>query len=194
MYDGRVDIFSKMGEFIHQLGEGQMYWSYGITIHGDSVYVSCLSDYTIIKLSLTEMFYARRIGGDGSNNGQFKYLHQLTTDPIGRVIIADTNNNRICIHDPDLNHLYNITHQSIHQPWVVEVSRDRLYILCPYNNPCMHVLTLEGDLIHYLITFRNGMDVLHPHFFYIMEIIVLTNSPILAGDLITTYQCSQGWI
>ena len=86
----------------------------------------------------------------------------LTTDPIGRVFIADTDNNRICIHDPDLNHLRNIT---MSQPSDVKVSRDRLYVLCPDNNPCLLVLTLEGDKLHSLITCGEGMDVLHPGFF-----------------------------
>ena len=31
------------------------------------------------------------------------------------------------------------------EPLDVKVSRDRLYVLCADNNPCMHVLTLEGN-------------------------------------------------
>ena len=50
-------------------------------------------------------------------------------------------------------------------PHDVKVSRDRLYVLCPRNNPCMLVLTLEGDKLHSLITRGEGMDVLYPLFF-----------------------------
>ena len=110
------------------------------------------------------MWRVRRIGGRGSDNGQFKDPRQLTTDPIGRVFIADTNNHRICIHDPDLNHLRNITHESMSRPYDVKVSRDCLYVLC-LDNPCMLVLTLEGDKLHSLITSGVGMDVLSPLFF-----------------------------
>ena len=148
----RVEIFSETGEFFHQLGVGQLSEPWGIAIHGDSVYVSCLGDHTVSKFSLTELCLVRRIGGQGSNNGQFDSPQQLTTDPIGCVFIADTYNHRICIHDPDLNHLRNITHPSMSQPWDVKVSRDRLYILCPNTNPCLLVLTLEGDKLHSLIT------------------------------------------
>ena len=159
----RVEIFSETGEFISHLSVRPLS-PYGIAIHGDSVYVSYWSDDTVIKFSLTEMCLVRRIGGYGSNNGQFSYPGQLTTDPIGRVFIADTSNNRICIHDPDLNHLRNITHQSMSGPSDVKVSRDLLYVLCS-DNPCMHVLTLEGDKIHSLITCGEGTDVLRPLFF-----------------------------
>ena len=86
---GRVEIFSETGEFLHQLGVEQMSEPYGIAIHGDSVYVSCLGNNTVSKFSLTEMCRVRRIGGKGSNNGQFKYPLQLTTDTIGRVFIPD---------------------------------------------------------------------------------------------------------
>ena len=95
---------------------------------------------------------------------EFDYPHQLTTDPIGRVFIADYGNNRICIHDPDLNHFRNITHESMSGPWDVKVSRDCLYVLSS-TNPCMLVLTLEGDKLHSLITRGEGMDMLRPLFF-----------------------------
>ena len=161
----RVEIFSETGEFLYQLGVGQLSYPYGIAIHGDSFHVSCWEDDTVSKFSLTELCRVRRIGGEGLNNGQFHGPRQLTTDPIGCVFIADCRNNRICIHDPDLNHLRNITHQCIYQPYDVKVSRDRLYVLCPFSNPCLHVLTLEGGKLHSLITCVEGMDVLCPLYF-----------------------------
>ncbi|KAI6646794.1 hypothetical protein LOD99_9193 [Oopsacas minuta] len=163
--NNRVEIFSDTGEYLNQLGVGQLYTPYGITIHRENVYVSCWGDHTINQLTLTDMSIVRKIGGKGSNNGQFNQPFQLTTDPIGHVFIADTDNNRISIHDTDLNHLRNITHQSMSGPVDVKVSRDRVYVLCLYNNPCMHVLTLEGDKLHSLITKGQGMDVLCAVFF-----------------------------
>ena len=118
----RIEIFSETGEFISQLGVGQLSYPFGLAIHGDSLYVS-YRDHTVSQFSLIEMCYVRRIGGMGSNNGQFNYLQQLTTDLTGRVFIADRNNDRICIHDPDLNHLRNITHPSMSAPQDVKVSR-----------------------------------------------------------------------
>ena len=161
----RVEIFSETGEFISQLGVGQLSDPSGIAIHGDSLYVSCWGDHTVSQFSLIEMCHVRRIGGEGSNNGQFNLPRQLTTDLTGRVFVADCDNDRICIHDPDLNHLRNITHPSLSELSDVKVSRDCLYVLCPNNNPCMLVLTLEGDTLHSLITCGEGMDVLYPLFF-----------------------------
>ena len=162
----RVEVFSETGEYICQLGIGQLTEPWGIAIHGDNFYVSCW-DHTVSKFCLTEMRLVRKIGGMVSDNGQFYYPRQLTTDPIGRIFIADTHNNRICIHDTNLNHLYNIKCQSLYQPFDVKISRDCIYILCllVYNSACMHVLTLEGDKLHSLITLGRGIDVLRTHFF-----------------------------
>ena len=161
----RVEIFSETGEYISQLGSGQLEHPWDIVIHGDSVYISCQDVHTVSKFSLTEMCRVGWIGGRGSNNGQFMYPRQLTTDPIGRVFIADHFNGRICIHDPDLNHLQNISHRSMSRPYDVKVSHDRLYVLCPSTNPCIHVLTLEGEKLHSLISCGKEMDVLRPFFF-----------------------------
>ena len=91
---------------------------------------------------------------------------QLTTDSTGRVFIADTYNYRICIHDPNLNHLYNITLESMSQPTDVKISRDHLYVLCLIINPCILVLALEGDKLHSLIT-RGEMS--YPRFFFCLD-------------------------
>ena len=112
----RIEIFSETGEFISQLGVGQLSEPSGLAIHGNSIYVSCGCDYTASQFTLIEMCRVRRIGGKGSNNGQFNHPRQLTTDLIGRAFIPDTHNDRICIHDPDLNHLRNITHKAKMKP------------------------------------------------------------------------------
>ena len=169
-FNHRVEIFSETGEFLYQLGVGQLSRPFGIAIHGDSVYVSCWDD-TVSKFSMNAMCLVRRIRGRGSNNEHFNRPRQLTTDPIGRVFIADYGNNRICIHDPDLNHLRNITNKSMSLPWDIKVSRDCMYVLCPDDNPCMHVLTLEGDMLHSLITRGEGMDVKSPYFFLLDPLI-----------------------
>ena len=111
------------------------------------------------------MCCVRKIGGKGSDKGQFDSPRQLTTDPIGRVFIADYGNDRICIHDPNLNHLHNITHESKFRPTDVKVSGNRLYVLCHYINTFMVVLILEGDKLHSLITRGEGIDLIRPFCF-----------------------------
>ena len=111
------------------------------------------------------MCRVRRIVKGSKKGKHYKGLGQLTTDPIGLLFITDMYNHRICIHNPDLNHLRNIKHESMCLPFDVKVSRDHLYVLCTGDNTCIHVLTLEGEKLHSLITRGKGMDVLEPNFF-----------------------------
>ena len=111
------------------------------------------------------MCLIRRIGGRGLNNGQFNHPSQITTDPNGDLFITDCRNNRICIHDADLNHICNITHESMSLPAGIKISRDCLYVLCQRNSPCMHVLTLEGHILRSFINRKQGMYDLCPFFF-----------------------------
>ena len=159
----RIEIFSETGEYLNQLGE--LYCPWGIAIHENSLFVSSFLRHTISKYSLTDFSLVKQIGGEGSNNGEFKYPRQLTTDPNGHVYIADCHNHRICVLDTDLHHMRNITHQSISEPYDLKLSRDRIYVLCPSKNPCMLVLSIEGDMLHSLISNGQGMDVLNPLFF-----------------------------
>ena len=55
------------------------------------------------------------------------------------------------MHDPDLNHLRNITYESMSEPSDVKVSHNRL--------------TLEGDKLHSLITRGEGMNLICPFCF-----------------------------
>ena len=106
---------------------------------------------------MTEMCLIRRIRGRGLNNGQFNHPSQITTDPNGDLFITDCDNNRICIFDPCLIHLRKIRHKSMPSPCDVKASRDCLYLLCRCNNPCMHVLTLEGDILRSLKRTRRAL-------------------------------------
>ena len=159
-----VEAFTETGEFLYQLGVRQLSKPYGIAIQGDNVYVSC-SDHTVSKFSLINMSLVRKIGSMGSNNGQFNYPRQLTTHPIGLVFITDFCNHRICMHDTNLNHLCNITHQSMSYPSDVKLYCDHLYILCRDDNPCMLVITLNGEKLYSFTTYGEGMHILRPTFF-----------------------------
>ena len=160
----RIEIFSDTGEYLNQLG-GELHNPWGIAIHENSLFVSGYMSHTISKYSLTDFSLVKHIGREGSNNGEFNNPTQLTTDPNGHVYIADTYNHRICVLDIDLHHVRNITHQLISKPYDLKLSHDRIYVLCPYKNPCMLVLSIEGDMLHSLISSGQGMDVLYPLFF-----------------------------
>ena len=76
------------------------------------------------------MILVRKIEGYGSNDSQLYHPNLFTTDPIGRVFTAVIGNGIICIYDTNLNHIRNIMHKSMSRSSDVEISRDRMYVLC----------------------------------------------------------------
>ena len=93
-FNHRVEIFSETGEFLYQLGVGQLSLPWGIATHGDSLYVSCWRDDTVSKFSLTEMCRVREIGGNGSNNGELHLTcYGVAVTPNRRLICVSQNEN-----------------------------------------------------------------------------------------------------
>ena len=166
-FNSKIKIFSETGDYLEQLpvdGNEELNSPFGIAIHGDNVYVSCW-DHSISKLSLTEKVLVRKRGEYGQGDGQFDYPNQLAISPKGKIFIADSDNNRICIYDTNLCYQRSISHESISRPFDVKISGDKLCVLCPYVNPCMHVLTQEGVKLRSLISLGRGNDVFGPLFF-----------------------------
>ena len=97
-FNYRVEIFSETGEYLYQLGVGQLSMPYGIVIHGDSVYVSCWGDHTVSKFSLSEMCHVKRIGGGDRTKQQsrrFRYSIRLCLYQLGVTVVM---NQRYVIH------------------------------------------------------------------------------------------------
>ena len=160
-----VEIFSETGEHLNLLGKGQLHRPWGLTIHENSLFISCIGSHTITEFSLIDFSLVKKIGKWGSKKGEFKGPTQLTTDPNDHLFIIDSRNYRICVFDTNLSHIRNITHQLIPAPSDIKVSHDRLYVLCQQTNPCMQVLSLEGDMLDSIIKNGEGKDVLFPSFF-----------------------------
>ena len=164
--DSGIRVFSEVGEFIYQLDVGELFCPLGIAIHRDSVYVCC-GDHTVSKLSLIDLRLVRKIGCSHSDDEQFFSPTHVTTDFIGRVFIADYDMCRICVHDANLNRIRIIKPEStMTQPFDVKVHCGRLYVLYPDENPCMHVLTLDGDKLQPLITCGSEIGLLNPTSFF----------------------------
>ena len=159
--DFGIRVFSEAGEFLYQLDVEGLFCPLGITIHKDIIYVCC-GDHTVSKISLIDMSLVRKIGYSGSDDEQFFSPTGITTDPIGRVFIADHDLWRICIHDSNLNRLRIITPKPLSQPLDLKVHNDCLYVLFLDTNPCIQVLTLDGDKLQSLITCGRGNGLINP--------------------------------
>ena len=82
----RVEIFSETGEYICQLGVGQLLIPCGISIHGDNVYVS-RSNHTVSRFSLTDMSLVKKTVGDQTTDN----LNDLVNSQLIQLVVSIHN-------------------------------------------------------------------------------------------------------
>ena len=66
----------------------------GIIILDNVIYVVCQGD-NMIKMYSTDKTFIREFGGKGNGNGQFSRPYSICTDRQGRLLVADSGNNRV---------------------------------------------------------------------------------------------------
>ena len=99
--DHRIQQWSSTGKHLRTVGEGgtrplQFQSPVGIAVHPQTgkVYVADCYNHRIHVLKYG-LDYSISFGRKGSNNGEFSYPHDISTDREGNVYVADRNNHRI---------------------------------------------------------------------------------------------------
>ena len=162
----RVSIFSECGEYLNCYTHEHLRALWGIAIDGNNVYVTDWEVHAVFHLKIeADLRLVGRLGGRGSNIGQFISPRQLCISTNGDVYIADTYNDRIQILDFSLHPIREVTHPSMHRPYDVTLTTEEMYILSYEDSSCIQVFNHSGHMIRSLITCGEGMQVVRPYFF-----------------------------
>jgi Tol biopolymer transport system component len=93
-----------------------------------------LADSTVAAVSITVKpnipppFYLTEFGEPGSGDGQFNVPFGVVVDSLGRILVADNNNNRIQVFDSNLNYL--ISWYGFNNPRALEIdSAGSVYVI-----------------------------------------------------------------
>jgi len=90
-------------------------------------------------------------GEKGAGPGQFQTPHSITLDAEGKVYVADRENARIQIFDPDGHFIAQWKSAELGRPWGVQIGPDNLLYVAdggdwePEGKPSSHVLKLDLD-------------------------------------------------
>jgi len=76
--------------------EGKFNYPHGIALFEDKIYIADTHNHRI-QIFSTRGHLMKSIGSCGSIKGKFNYPNSVAVDSQGRVIVADTFNNRIQI-------------------------------------------------------------------------------------------------
>jgi len=122
-----VSIHLPDGQRVHEFGSQgtgnlQFHWPRYVTVdrlHDDRIIVSDGSNHCVKVFDSTGQFLLK-FGSLGSGDGHLKHPRGVAVDPVGNIIVADQDNNRVSLFTADGHFVRHIL--SIHRPWAVAVN------------------------------------------------------------------------
>ena len=161
----RISVFSENGEYLTTFTHQDFRFPFGITIHGDNLYVTDIEVHAIFQFKIeTDFPLVAKQGTEGSQIGKFNIPANLAVSTHGEVYVTDYNNNRVQILNSSLQHLRSLTEQPIKSPIDIKLSADEVYVLCE-DNPCIQVFSHAGERLRSLVSRGEQMQVSSPSFF-----------------------------
>jgi len=115
------------GQRVHEFGSQgsgnlQFHWPRYVTVdrlHDDHIIVSDGSNHCVKVFDSTGQFLLK-FGSLGSGDGHLKHPRGVAVDPVGNIIVADQDNNRVSLFTGDGHFVRHIL--SIHRPWGIAVN------------------------------------------------------------------------
>ena len=103
---GFVQVFNQDGSQIRTIGssgngDGQFSTPFGLLLIGDRLYVSDNSLHRVQYFSATTGGFIGKFGSNGNGRGQFSNLCGMATDGKGKILVADSGNNRVQVFEED---------------------------------------------------------------------------------------------
>ena len=157
-----VQKFTADGQFLSAVGTKgkeplQFDCPLGITFNAtnNKVYVTEKLNFRVQVLSSADLSYSSTFGEQGSELGQFRYLHGIACDNTGNVYVVDSGNYRIQVFTAEGEFLrmfgergYDIG--SLGYPWGIAIDTDDMVYVSEHGNSRVSVFTSEG---HFLKSF-----------------------------------------
>ena len=184
--NNRVQVFAADGTYAYSFGgpgpgPGRFSQPHGITISADDrIYVADTGHHRVqeFELSANGQVNERPVslwGGSGSGAGRLSLPHGITTDALGRVHVADTDNHRIKVFDPDGRFAYHYGTPGVGagqfaephglavdgqgNTWVADSSNDRLVVFGAADFEPPRVVSVSSPDPDSILTAGLGIDV-----------------------------------
>jgi len=112
---------------------------------GDFLVSDGYGNSRVVKYS-RDGVYLGHWGRKGARDGEFDLVHDIAVDSTGRVLVADRNNQRVQIFDPDGNFIGKWT--GIGAPWgLAYVARENAVYMCDGLNDRVVKLSPDGRIL-----------------------------------------------
>ena len=162
----RVQMVSLKGEIVAQFGKNSLMFPCGIAVTDECIFVTDTGHHALFQFRKKDFELLNRVGTEGDKEGQLNYPRGLCIDTNGDVLIADSNNNRVCIFSKQLEFESCIGIGQLCYPKDVKLSDNRVVVL-DWNTKCVHFFSRDGHLLSSCVSRDMEQDSLvsHPSFF-----------------------------
>ena len=146
-YNNRIEVLGTDGQFIRQIGAGQLLEPWGVTVNNEHVYVAERDSHRISIFTL-EGQLIRTIGSQGSGPGQFNWPSAVAISPDGDMYVADWSNHRIQVFNSDGVYQREFGGGQLKNPLDVLITADGHVLVADQMNKRVVIFNTTGQLIH----------------------------------------------
>ena len=143
----RVQVVSFKGEFVKRFGTDKLRKPWGIALTNDHIYVTDTLLHALFQFNKNSFELVNRIGTKGEADGQFDQPTGLCIEYSGDLLVADGENNRVCVFSPDLKFKSNLGVGLLRYPKDVKLTPDCLVVVLDWNPKCVHFFSRNGHFI-----------------------------------------------
>ena len=144
--NSRVQIVSLKGEFVAQFGSDRLLCPWGIAVTDEFIYVTDTGHHALFQFRKKIFKFLNITGTKGDKEGQLSFPRGLCIDTNGDVLIADSDNNRVCIFSKFLKFKSCIGIGQLRFPKDVKISADHVVVL-DHGSNCVHFFSRDGHLL-----------------------------------------------
>ena len=153
-----VTILDRDGKKVKSFGGGSGNVKFskprGLAITPDNLFILVADNHKIQKISMDDGRCVKLVGKQGSSGPlEFDVPCDITISPItGLVYVADSNNDRIQVLNPDLtfSHTFGmrgVAKKRFCNPRCVAIDKRGFVYVADYNNHCIQMFTHEGQFL-----------------------------------------------
>ena len=146
-YNNRIEVLGTNGQFIRQIGAGQLREPWGVTVSNELVYVAERDSHRISIFTL-EGQLIRTIGSRGSGPGQFNHPSAIAFSPDGDMYIADYSNHCIQVFNSDGVYQREFGGGQLKYPLDILITADGHVLVADRGNNRVVVFNTTGQIIH----------------------------------------------
>ena len=170
--NSRVQIVSLKGEFVTQFGNDMLNAPWGIAVNNESIFVTDTGHNALFQFRKKDSKLINRTATYGNKEGQssknFKFPRGLCIDTNGDVLVADSDNNRVCVDSKLLKFKSCIGIGQLHNPIDVKMSADRVVVL-DWSPKCVHFFSREGHPLSSCVSKGTGDSLVANPFFFCLN-------------------------